>query len=320
MKTKSEQIIGLSRLIEECKRNALKIASSDAPVLITGNSGTGKELFADFIVKNSKRSKKPFVKINCAAIPDALIETELFGHVKGAFTDASSDRKGKFLSAHTGTIFLDEIFELSIETQSRLLRVIEAGYIEPIGSDRPITVDIRIIAATNRNTALEVKKRMFREDLYYRLNVLPLHLPDLKDRREDIPAFINYFVEETGEKITFEDNALEKLIHYRWSGNIRELKNQIYRLSALFSGQKIRSEQINFEKNEKNITLPLKTAINNYKKKYIIEILDLFNWNQSKTAKALNIQRTYLSRLIKELDIENRYREQTFAFLDGTKE
>lgn len=320
MKTKSEQIIGLSRLIEECKRNALKIASSDAPVLITGNSGTGKELFADFIAKNSKRSKKPFIKINCAAIPDALIETELFGHVKGAFTDAFSDRKGKFLSAHTGTIFLDEIFELSLETQSRLLRVIEAGYIEPIGSDSPIAVDLRIIAATNRNTALEVKNGTFREDLYYRLNVLSLHLPELKDRREDIPIFINYFLEETGGKITFEDSAFEKLISYNWPGNIRELKNQIYRLSALFSGQKITSEQINFENNEKNIILSLKTAINNYKKKYIIEILELFNWNQSKTAKALNIQRTYLSRLIKELDIENRYKEQTFTFLNGTKE
>ena len=305
----TRQIIGSCSLIKDCMNNAVKISSSEAPVLITGSTGTGKELFADLIFKNSKRFNKPFVKINCAAIPESLIETELFGHIKGAFTDAVADRKGKFLSADTGTLFLDEICELPLNIQARLLRVIESSTVEMIGSDKPEKIDVRIISATNRNIENEIASGNFRKDLYYRINVLSLHIPDLKDRKEDIPELVDYFMSGSEKKIKFDEAALNKLQTYSWPGNIRELQNFTNRIIVSFPGNIMKAEDIDLEITKNNSLLPLKKAINIYKKNYIIKALNENNWNQSKTALALDIQRTYLSRLINELEIKEKGKE-----------
>jgi Nif-specific regulatory protein len=305
----SEKIIGSCSLIKDCRNFAFKIAASDAPVLITGASGTGKELFANLIYENSLRYGKPFVKINCAAIPQSLIESELFGHVKGAFTDASSYRKGKFIAADTGTVFLDEVTELPLDTQSRLLRVIENSAVDQLGSEKPVKIDIRIISATNKEIETEVSSGNFRKDLYYRLNVLLLHIPELKDRKDDIPQLVDYFTNRWGNKIIFDSNSLKKLMYYDWPGNVRELENYIKRLSVTMAGKTISSDDIEFKINEKNIILPMKTAINNFKKNYIIKALKANKWNQSTTSSVLGIQRTYLSRLIKELDIKVETKE-----------
>jgi len=297
------EIIGSSKIILNCKNNALKIAKSDAPVLITGESGTGKELFANFLFKESRRSKKPFIQINCAALPESMIEAELFGHVKGAFTDAISDRKGKFIAADTGTIFLDEICELPIHTQSRLLRVIERSLVDRLGSDTPYKIDVRIISATNKNITEEVKMGNFRKDLYYRLNVLSLHIPPLREHKDDIPELVKHFTENSRENKILDKDAINKLLLHDWPGNVRELRNYIKRLFITSNRQIIGESSIDIEINEENSFLPLKKAINKFKKKYIIDILSANNWNQSKTSAVLDIQRTYLSRLIKELEI-----------------
>ena len=300
---KDNEIIGSSNILSGCKKSALRIAKSDAPVLITGESGTGKELFANFIFKESKRNKKPFIQVNCAALPESMIEAELFGHRKGAFTDAVADRKGKFIAADTGTIFLDEICELPIHTQSRLLRVIESGFVDQLGSDTPYKIDVRIISATNKNIKEEIKKGNFRQDLYYRLNVLSLHIPPLREHKNDIPELIKYFTDNSGENRFLDNEAINKLLQYDWPGNIRELKNYIKRVFITANRQIIGADLIDIEINEENIFLPLKKAINKFKKKYIIDTLSANNWNQSKTSTVLGIQRTYLSRLMKELEI-----------------
>ena len=303
------EIIGSSKIIAVCKNSASRIAKSNAPVLITGESGTGKELFANFIFKESRRNKKPFIQVNCAALPESMIETELFGHVKGAFTDAISDRKGKFIAADTGTIFLDEICELPIHTQSRLLRVIESNFVDRLGADTPYKIDVRIISATNKNIKHEIKKGNFREDLYYRLNVLSLHIPPLRDHKTDIPELIKYFTKNSGVNKILDNDAIDKLIQYDWPGNVRELKNYLKRLFTISSRQIIGQDSIDIEINEENSFLPLKKAINKFKKKYIMDTLSANNWNQSKTSAALDIQRTYLSRLIKELGIDVNVKE-----------
>lgn len=305
----STQITGSSDILLECKRNALRMAKSDAPVLITGESGSGKELFANLIFENSTRQDKPFIKINCAALPESLIETELFGHVRGAFTDAVTERIGKFGAADTGTIFLDEICELPLGMQSRLLRVIETGRIDKLGSDHSSETDVRIIAATNRNIKKEIDRGNFRKDLYYRINVLSLHVPSLSERKSDIPELISHFAGSSGNKIEFDKSAIEKLKNYRWPGNVRELQNYVKKLSVLKAGRIITDEDIDLAAEDNFLSLPLKKAINIFKKNYIIEVLDRNNWNQSKSASVLGIQRTYLSRLLNELDIKDKGKE-----------
>lgn len=305
----STQITGSSDILLECKSNALRMAKSDAPVLITGESGSGKELFANLIFENSTRQDKPFIKINCAALPESLIETELFGHVRGAFTDAVTERIGKFGAADTGTIFLDEICELPLGMQSRLLRVIETGRIDKLGSDHSSETDVRIIAATNRNIKKEIDRGNFRKDLYYRINVLSLHVPSLSERKSDIPELISYFAGSSGNKIEFDKSAIEKLKNYRWPGNVRELQNYVKKLSVLKADRIITEEDIDLAAEDNFLSLPLKKAINIFKKNYIIEVLDRNNWNQSKSASVLGIQRTYLSRLLNELDIKDKGKE-----------
>jgi transcriptional regulator with GAF, ATPase, and Fis domain len=217
---------------------AEKAAPTDLPVLIDGESGTGKELMAKVIHANGARSDRPYISVNCGAIPDNLLESELFGHRRGAFTGASSDRKGKFESAHTGTIFLDEIGELPLQGQVKLLRVLESHEIQRVGSDEPIAVDTRIVAATNRNLRELAAQGQFREDLFYRLSVIHVTLPALRERRDEIPLLISYFGDEAAAQLKRKPVKLtpklrDFLLTYAWPGNIRELRNVVYRLSCL---------------------------------------------------------------------------------------
>lgn len=221
--------------MKELLNTALTVAESEATVLITGESGTGKEVLARLIHQQSPRKTNPMVAVNCAAIPESLIESELFGHVKGAFTGAVAKRKGRFLSAHGGTLFLDEISELKTDMQAKLLRAIQEREIEPVGSEKKENIDIRIIAATNRNLKELTAENRFREDLYYRLSVIPLHMPPLRERMEDIPALVNHFLSkfDAPGEVSFSPGALNHMRAYTWPGNIRELQNMVERCVIL---------------------------------------------------------------------------------------
>ena len=292
-----------------------RVAKTDSSVLILGESGVGKEIFAERIHLLSPRSAKPFVRVNCAAIPEGLLESELFGHVKGAFTGAIASRHGRFELADGGTIFLDEIAELPLALQSKLLRVIQERKFEKVGSDATITVDIRILAATNRDIEKQVEKSEFRSDLYYRLNVLPLCIPPLRQRPEDIAELAGFFLKKSMKKTRnhfdgFSGEAMEAMLSYSWPGNVRELENCIERACVIGKGSFIEAEDI-FLKSFPSEVMPkdgsrsLKAAENIFRARYIKKVLEENNWNQTEAAKALGIQRTYLSRLIKELDINN---------------
>jgi len=296
-----------------------RIAKTDSSVLLLGESGVGKELFAEQIHLKSPRRTAPFVRVNCAALPEGLLESELFGHVKGAFTNAIAGRKGRFELANSGTIFLDEIGDLPLPLQVKILRVIQEKKFEKVGSDVTISVNVRIIAATNKDLEEQVQKNEFRQDLYYRLNVLPLYIPPLRQRPEDIPElsqfFLKIYMRETKKQFEgFSREALEAMLSYSWPGNVRELQNCIERACVIGKNKWIgpndiflkshssdgiidtSSEEVNNERN-------LKTALNVFKTSFIRKVLDETNWNQTEAAKALVIQRTYLSRLIKELNI-----------------
>ena len=242
-------IIGESFSIEEVKRMISKVASTDARVLVTGENGTGKELVAQQLHQQSKRFKENFIEVNCAAIPSELIESELFGHVKGAFTSAVKDRSGKFEAAHNGTLFLDEIADMSLAAQAKVLRALQEKKIQRVGNEKDISIDVRVIAATNKNLKQEIKEGRFREDLYHRLAVILIHVPTLKERLDDIPLlthhFINLLTKEQGlENKLFSPEALQKLKDYPWSGNVRELRNVVERLMIL-GDNPITSENIN---------------------------------------------------------------------------
>jgi two-component system nitrogen regulation response regulator NtrX len=242
-------IIGESFSIEEVKRMISKVASTDARVLITGENGTGKELVAQQLHQQSERFKENFIEVNCAAIPSELIESELFGHVKGAFTSAVKDRSGKFEAAHNGTLFLDEIADMSLAAQAKVLRALQEKKIQRVGNEKDISVDVRVIAATNKNLKQEIKEGRFREDLYHRLAVILIHVPSLKERLDDIPLltyhFINLLTKEQGlENKLFSPEALQKLKDYPWSGNVRELRNVVERLMIL-GDNPITTENIN---------------------------------------------------------------------------
>ena len=315
IKSETEQntIIAKSPAILEKLDIIERVAKTDSSVLLLGESGVGKEIFAEQIHLKSPRNGKPFVKVNCAAIPEGLLESELFGHVKGAFTSAIASRHGRFELAHEGTIFLDEIAELPLSLQVKLLRVIQEKTFEKVGSDVTVTVDVRILAATNRDIERQVEKGEFRSDLYYRLNVFPIYLPPLRHRIEDIPGlaevFLKKYAKETRNKIDgFSSNAMETMLSYSWPGNIRELENCIERACVIGKGRKIEVEDLFFKSSQSQV-LPeyenrtLKTAENIFRARFIKQVLEENNWNQTETAKILGIQRTYLSRLIKELDI-----------------
>ena len=238
--SKKYEMIGESEQIIKVKEMIEKVAPTDARVLITGSNGTGKEVVARWIYEKSNRAKAPFIEVNCAAIPSELIESELFGHEKGAFTSAHKQRKGKFEQANGGTIFLDEIGDMSLSAQAKVLRALQENKISRVGSDKDIKVDVRVIAATNKNLRQEIDNKKFREDLYHRLSVIIISVPDLNDRRDDIPLLVNHFIsqickEQGIKEKSIDKKAIAKLKEYNWTGNIRELRNVIERLVILSS-------------------------------------------------------------------------------------
>ncbi|MDR2028650.1 MAG: sigma-54 dependent transcriptional regulator [Treponema sp.] len=240
-----EDIIGVSPAITEIRGLIKQAAASDARILISGENGTGKELVARAIHRGSARVDKPFVAVNCAAIPDTLIESELFGHEKGAFTDAVSGRRGRFELAHRGTLFLDEIGDMSLTAQAKVLRVIQEQRIERVGGEKTITTDVRIVAATNKNLERECERGRFRQDLYFRLNVIPIRLPPLRERPEDIPLMLYHFLRETGAgKIELDEGAIQFLKTYGWPGNVRELKNLAERIAVMYDGDRLMEETL----------------------------------------------------------------------------
>lgn len=247
--SKNYEMVGSSELITIIKNIIEKVAPTDARVLITGGNGTGKELVAHWLHEKSNRSKAPFIEVNCAAIPGELIESELFGHVKGSFTGANKDRAGKFEAANGGTIFLDEIGDMSLKAQAKVLRALQENKVQRVGSDRDIKVDVRILAATNKDLKLEIENKKFREDLYHRLAVILINVPSLNDRRDDIPLLIEHFAakiakEQGTAKKDFAPDALALLKEYDWTGNIRELRNVVERLIILGS-EKISKKDVN---------------------------------------------------------------------------
>lgn len=246
---KRNQMIGESAAISRVRAIIDKVAPTEARVLITGSNGTGKEVVAHLIHENSQRAHAAMVEVNCAAIPSELIESELFGHMKGSFTGAVKDRAGKFEQADGGTLFLDEIGDMSLSAQTKVLRALQENEITRVGSDKSIKVNVRVLAATNKNLKQEIEKGNFREDLYHRLNVIPIHVPDLKDRKEDIPLLVNHFIQlicaEQGWKDKrINDDAVQALQQHHWPGNIRELRNVVERLIIL-SGDVITAEDVN---------------------------------------------------------------------------
>jgi Nif-specific regulatory protein len=304
--TKSPVILEILDIID-------RAAKTDSSVLLLGESGVGKELFAEQVHLRSRRKSSPFIRVNCAALPEGILESELFGHVKGAFTDAVSGRQGRFEMADGGTIFLDEIGDLPLPLQAKILRVIQEKKFEKVGSDVTVSVDARIITATNKDLEEQVQKGMFRADLFYRLNVLPVYIPPLRKRPEDILElayfFLGIFMQESKKEFEgFSDDALNAMQSYSWPGNVRELQNCIERACVIGKGKWIGRKDIFVKTGEKKgkgkEDRELKNAINNFKTGYIRMVLDENNWNQTEAARALAIQRTYLSRLIKELKIE----------------
>jgi Nif-specific regulatory protein len=290
------------------------VAKTDSSVLILGESGVGKELFAEQIHLHSHRSHAPFIRVNCAALPEGLLESELFGHVKGAFTSAINNRKGRFEAADGGPIFLDEIGDMPLSLQAKLLRVIQERTFEKVGSDITVNVNTRILAAPNKDIEAMVERGEFRNDLYYRLNVLPLQIPPLRRHTEDIPELARFFLAKymQANKKRFEgflENAIEAMMAYSWPGNIRELENCVERACVIAGGSWIGQDDLfpqanTGEMNSQTKNQNLKTALNVFKTNFIRKALDENAWNQTETAKALNIQRTYLSKLIKELNIK----------------
>ncbi len=313
------RLIGESRAIKEIKKLIEDIAPTNGRVLITGENGTGKELVARLIHEKSLRRHRRFAEINCAAIPDELIESELFGYVKGAFTNALKDKKGKFLLADGGTLFLDEIGDMSLKTQAKVLRVIEEQKFEPLGSTESISIDTRIITATNKNLEIEIQRGTFREDLYFRINVIPIYVPPLRERKEDIPLLAKHFLEEFSEEYgrkprEFTNDAIEKLTRYSWPGNVRELKNLIERLVIIVKGDKITEKDIPVLVEGKKVVenlldLPYAEAKEVFEKTLILKHLRDNNWNIVKTAQSLGMERTTLYKKMKALGISQEEKQ-----------
>lgn len=316
-------IIGESAEIRQvCEMIAL-VAPTDASVLITGESGTGKELIAEAIHRQSLRSKKPFVAVNCAALSDSLIEDELFGHEAGAYTGSKGPRKGKFELADNGTIFLDEVAELSPAAQAKLLRVLQEGTLERLGSERSLRVDVRVIAATHQNLTDRVASGRFREDLYYRLSVIPIEVPRLAERHGDIDILASHFLTQYQKRLNrgpfvFSDEALRLMNAYSWPGNVRELRNMVERLTILTKSKVIEaadlprelraSEAVTSRTFEPTEHTPLRDgvsyedAVNDYRRKLLVSALDTHK-SKSAAAQALGINRSYLYELIEKLNI-----------------
>lgn len=311
-------ITGHGRAVSQLKEQIRIVGPTDAWVLISGENGTGKELVAHNIHRLSQRSHKPMIEVNCAAIPEDLIESELFGHEKGAFTGASVMKKGKFDLAHEGTIFMDEIGDMSLKAQSKTLRILQEQKFERVGGTRTIRVDVRVLAATNKDLESEIDKGLFREDLYFRLNVIPMRVPPLRERVEDIPELVDEFIQEFAvstkiEPKEFSSSALEVLQEYEWPGNVREIKNLVERLMIMTQGRMIESGDIPAPFNRRTVQKPemetalscvsLKEARMRFEKTYIERKLREFRGNVSQTAESIGMERSSLHKKMKAYGI-----------------
>jgi DNA-binding NtrC family response regulator len=309
-------IVGESPAIRQVVAAALKVAPTQASVLITGESGTGKELVANIIHANSPRSQGPMVKVNCSAIPDTLVESELFGYERGAFTGAATSRKGLFETAHRGTIFLDEVADLAPTAQAKILRVLQTGEIQKIGADRTMTVDVRVLSGTHKELRQCVADATFREDLYYRLNVVPIEVPPLRERAQDIPLLVEFFVRRLCEKNNLrtkqiDDEVMWGLQRYRWPGNVRELQNVVER-ALIMSGERVTvrdlPEEVLMEEEASGRTGPsaLKEFRDSAERGFIIAALRKNHGNISQSAAELGVGRTYLHRRLAVLKITKK--------------
>ncbi|HEX7085151.1 MAG TPA: sigma-54 dependent transcriptional regulator [Vicinamibacterales bacterium] len=312
-------MIGESQAMAQLREQIAMAAPTNGRVLILGDNGTGKELVARTIHALSHRRTGPFVEVNCAAIPEELIESELFGHARGAFTGAVSDRRGKFEAADGGTIFLDEIGDMSLKTQAKVLRVLQEQVVEPVGSRQQIAVDVRVIAATNKDLAAAIRAGEFREDLYFRLNVIPIFVPPLRERREDIPRlaefFMTGFAQEYGRRPkSFSPEAIDRLQRYDWPGNVRELRNLIERLVIMVPGDTIGADDLSFLRSAAPAQrtdgepageplLPLHEARDRFEREYILRALARQNGNMSRTAEVLGVERSNLYRKMRAFGI-----------------
>ncbi len=315
------KIIGQSDVIDQIKSTIDKVAQTNSRVMVTGENGTGKELVARWIHEKSNRCRGSFVDVNCAAIPADLLESELFGHEKGAFTGASSQRIGKFEQADGGTLFLDEVGDMSPAAQSKVLRALQENAIVRVGGTKKISVDVRVIAATNKDLLEEIESGGFREDLYHRLNVIPIHVPPLRKRREDIPLLAKDWLEQLADKdimfsgITFSNGALDELKKKNWSGNVRELQNAVERLGLLAENSEIKKEDVENltlssgkSNNEVDGLLDKADTFQHFKelaeRLFLLRKLDENDWNISQTAEAIDIQRSHMYNKMKKYDIE----------------
>ncbi|MCP4371614.1 MAG: sigma-54-dependent Fis family transcriptional regulator [Deltaproteobacteria bacterium] len=307
-RTRFESMIGQSKPMQEVFDLIRDVAPMDSTVLITGETGSGKGLAAKAIHTNSLRSEGPFVLVNCGAIPEHLMESELFGHQRGAFTDAKETKKGRLELAHNGTLFLDEIGEISMRMQIDLLRVLEDRVFYRVGGTQPIEVDFRVIAATNRNLKEAIENEIFREDLYFRLNVISFKMPPLRERKDDIPLlaehFLRRFSQETNKPIDkISRGAIDEMMLYEWPGNVRELENAIERAVVVGKEREIRPEDLPFCRPDDPILIP-KNALKDIEKAHIGKILHNNQWNIAKSSKILGIDRTTLYSKIKRYHIE----------------
>ncbi|MBT8397617.1 MAG: sigma-54-dependent Fis family transcriptional regulator [Gemmatimonadetes bacterium] len=307
------EIVGSSFQIRQVLERTERVGNTEARVLITGENGTGKELVARAIHRLSTRADEPFVEVNCAAIPSELIESELFGHIKGSFTGAVADRAGKFEQAHTGTLFLDEVGDMSLAAQAKVLRALEQGVVTRVGSSKSIQVDVRVVAATNKDLEEEIREGRFREDLYYRLNVVPIEIPPLRDRREDIPMLVRHFVDllEETDRVTPREitpGAIDHLQSLDWPGNVRELRNTVERLMILSSGPTIGAQDVELLVSGGDAAggfgseLLQAPSFAEFKEQaeraYLLQKLREHDWNVSETARSVDMPRSNLYKKI----------------------
>jgi two-component system, NtrC family, nitrogen regulation response regulator NtrX len=308
-------MVGESYVMTQLREQVAMAAPTNGRVLIYGENGTGKELVARSIHALSRRRGGPFVEVNCAAIPEELIESELFGHVKGSFTGAVSDRRGKFEIADSGTLFLDEIGDMSLKTQAKVLRALQEQVVEPVGGSSGVRVDVRVLAATNKDLTTEIRASRFREDLYFRLNVIPIFVPPLRDRADDIPRLAEYFMGELAQEYgrrrkTFDPAALSALQRYRWPGNVREMRNVLERLMIMVPGDTIAASDLSFldgglpvEEAVDGVVAPLHEARDRFERDYILRALAAQQGNISRTADTLGVERSNLYRKMRAFGI-----------------
>jgi len=315
------EMVGQSSALDKVRKTIEKVAPSTSRVLITGENGTGKELVAKWIHEKSKRASKKLVNVNCAAIPSELLESELFGHEKGAFTGASEQRVGKFEQADGGTLFLDEIGDMSLDAQAKVLRALQENVIVRVGGSEQIKVDVRVLSATNKDLSKEIEQKNFRRDLFHRINVIPIHMPPLRERREDIPLLANFFLKQlAGQEIvysgkSFTEDALEELKTKSWPGNIRELRNAVERMVLLSDGNEITRDDVSMltsmnsgSEGDINELIEMSFTFQEYKEQaerlYLLKKLEKNDWNISATADEIDIQRSHIYNKMKKYDIE----------------